>query len=141
MEATGGLAAAQSDAWHFLLVKLEDGADPEAVAAGAGAAGWRPTASTRWCPTGCRAPARWRSLATGTKLVFNIVVVVIAVVAIIIIMNTLVISVTERTTEIGTMRALGAQKSFVRRIIVWETVMTAGIFGARRRRRGSCWCC
>src|SRR5690606_5714917 len=70
------------------------------------------------------------SLATGTKLVFNIVVVVIAVVAIIIIMNTLVISVTERPTEIGTMRALGAPKSFVRRIIIWETVMTAGIFGA-----------
>jgi len=44
-------------------------------------------------------------------------------------MNTLVISVTERATEIGTMRALGAQKSFIRRMILWETVLTSGIFG------------
>ncbi|MFS8524252.1 MAG: FtsX-like permease family protein [Limnochordales bacterium] len=121
-------AAAQSDAWHFLLVKLVDGADPKAVAAELEqwlAAHGIDAMVSDWL-SGAGAVA---SLATGTKLVFNIVVVVIAVVAVIIIMNTLVISVTERTTEIGTMRALGAQKSFVRRIIVWETVMTAGLFG------------
>lgn len=122
-------SADDSDAWHFLLVKLEDGAHPAAVALEFQS--WFAendidAVVSDWL-SGAGAVA---SLATGTKLVFNIVVVVIAVVAIIIIMNTLVISVTERTTEIGTMRALGAQKSFVRRIIIWETVMTAGIFGA-----------
>ena len=129
VEGIGAVAAAaQSDAWHFLLVKLVDGADPKAVAAELeqwlAAHGFDAMVSD-WL-SGAGAVA---SLATGTKLVFNIVVVVIAVVAVIIIMNTLVISVTDRTTEIGTMRALGAQKSFVRRIIVWETVMTAGLFG------------
>lgn len=121
-------SADASSAWHFLLVRLKPGAAPSAVAAelqgffdqegiDAHVSDWL---------SGAGAVAL---LATGTKLVFNVVVLVIAVVAVIIIMNTLVISVTERTTEIGTMRALGAQKSLVRRMIVWETLFTSGMFG------------
>lgn len=68
-------------------------------------------------------------MAYSIKSVFNILILIIAVVAVIIIMNTLVISVTERIPEIGTMRAIGAQKSFVRRMILIETVMISGIFG------------
>ena len=68
-------------------------------------------------------------MAYSIKSVFNILILIIAVVAVIIIMNTLVISVTERIPEIGTMRAIGAQKSFVRRMILMETVMISGIFG------------
>lgn len=68
-------------------------------------------------------------LSYGIKNIFNGVVLVIAVVAIIIIMNTLVISVTERMGEIGTMRAIGAQKSFVRRMVMWETLLLSGIAG------------
>ena len=68
-------------------------------------------------------------LSYGIKSVFNGVVLIIAVVAVIIIMNTLVISVTERMGEIGTMRAIGAQKGFVRRMIVVETLMLSGISG------------
>lgn len=45
-------------------------------------------------------------------------------------MNTLVISVTERTSELGTMRAIGAQKGFVRKMIIAETLITSFIFGA-----------
>ena len=122
------MPAGQSNAWHFLLVKLEDGTNPALAimqfqrffdehGIDAMASGWLSGAGSI------------ALLANGTKLVFNVVVLVIAVVAVIIIMNTLVISVTERTIEIGTMRALGAQKKFVRRMIVWETVMTSGIFG------------
>ena len=122
------LPADQSNAWHFLLVKLEDGVNPalaivqfqrffDEQGIDAMASNWLGGAGSV------------ALLATGTKTVFNVVVLVIAIVAVIIIMNTLVISVTERTVEIGTMRALGAQKKFVRRMIVWETVMTSGIFG------------
>ena len=45
-------------------------------------------------------------------------------------MNTLVISVIERTGEIGTMRALGAQKGFVRKMFFIETLTIALVFGA-----------
>ncbi len=55
---------------------------------------------------------------------------VIAVVATIIIMNTLVIAITERMAEIGTMRAIGgAQKGFVRRMVLIETLLLSGIPG------------
>ena len=67
-------------------------------------------------------------LADGFKTVFN-VVSVIAIVAVIIIMNTLVISVTERIAEIGTMRAIDVHKGFVRRMIGAETVTSAFVFG------------
>jgi putative ABC transport system permease protein len=63
------------------------------------------------------------------KTIFNIIILIIAIVAVIIIMNTLVISITERIPEIGTMRAIGAQKSFVRNMVVCETGMITLIFG------------
>ena len=122
------MPAEQSDAWHFLLVKLDENVNPmvaimefqrffDEQGIDAMASGWLGGAGSI------------AFLANGTKAVFNVIVLVIAVVAVIIIMNTLVISVTERTTEIGTMRALGAQKKFIRRMIVWETVITSGVFG------------
>jgi putative ABC transport system permease protein len=80
--------------------------------------------------------SNWRAGAGGTaemsfgiQTVFNIIVLVISVVAIIIIMNTLVISVTERIPEIGTIRAIGGRKSFVRGMIIWETIIISGLFG------------
>ena len=117
-----------SGAWHFLLLKLNrpgaaarvtedlqrviDDADLNAQVLG-------------W--VGAAAPLS--QLSDGFKIVFNVVIIVIAVVAVIIIMNTLVISVTERISEIGTMRAIGARKGFVRRMIGAETVTLAFVFG------------
>jgi putative ABC transport system permease protein len=117
-----------SGAWHFLLLKLQrpgaaarvtedleqviDDADLNAQVLG-------------W--VGAAAPLS--QLSDGFKIVFNVVIIVIAVVAVIIIMNTLVISVTERISEIGTMRAIGARKGFVRRMIGAETVTLAFVFG------------
>lgn len=65
------------------------------------------------------------NLVGGIKLILNGLVVLVAFVATLIIMNTLVISVTERLQEIGTMRAIGAQKAFVRKMILTETLMLA----------------
>ncbi len=117
-----------SNAWHFLLVDVRDGADPARVAADFqrffSERGIAATTSDWLSGAGALA-----GLAHGMKSMFNIVILVIAVVGIIIIMNTLVISVTERITEIGTMRALGAQKRFVRRMIACETLITSGVFG------------
>lgn len=69
------------------------------------------------------------NLVRGIQIVLNVAIVLVAVVAVIIIMNTLVISVTERIPEIGTMRAIGARRSFVRKMILSETAILAGAFG------------
>ena len=123
-----------SGAWHFLLLKLAPGAGSEQARAqrlieqlngyfaahdiAAAAADWRAAAGG------------FSRLASVMQTVFNSTVAVIAVVAVIIIMNTLVISVTERTSEIGTMRALGARKPFVRRMFLVETLCISWLFGS-----------
>jgi putative ABC transport system permease protein len=51
----------------------------------------------------------------ATGLIFLVVAFIFA--------NTLIISIIERTAEIGTMRALGGEKSFIRRILLSETLL------------------
>lgn len=120
--------AIDSGAWHFLLIKLNR----------PGAAG-RVTKDLHQVISDAdlnaqvlgwvKAAAPFSQLSDGFKIVFNVVISLIAVVAVIIIMNTLVISVTERTSEIGTMRAIGARKGFVRLMIGAETLSLASVFG------------
>ncbi len=50
-------------------------------------------------------------------------------VAIIIIMNTLSMAALERASEIGMMRAIGAQKGFISRMFLMETAQIALVFG------------
>jgi putative ABC transport system permease protein len=116
------------DAWNNLLIRLKPQSDPEQVIKNLNeefqkrgwavqAVGWKEAAGTTAKLTGV------------TQFVFNLVLVILAFVAIIIIINTLVLSVMERTPEIGTMRAMGAEKSFIRSLFVTETLAIAGIFG------------
>ncbi len=63
------------------------------------------------------------------RIVFNIAIILVAVVAIIIMTNTLVINVVERTSEIGTMRALGAHRGFIRNMVTTEIFTISAIFG------------
>jgi len=116
-------------AWHFLIVRLTDEkyvARAAADLASFFAANDIPAQTSTWLQ-GAGVTAE---LGYGIKNIFNGIVAVIAVVAVIIIMNTLVISVTERTAEIGTMRAIGAQKSFVWKMVLCETLLLTGISGA-----------
>ncbi len=117
-----------SGAWHFMVIKLHRAGAAARVTAdlqqviddgdlNAQVMGW------------LAAAAPFSQLSNGFRTVFNVVVIVVAVVAVIIIMNTLVLSVTERMSEIGTMRAIGARKGFVRRMIGAETVSLAFVFG------------
>lgn len=78
----------------------------------------------------------WESSAGSTgesiqqlKLIINVFIIIVAIVTVIIIMNTLVVSIMERTSEIGTMRAVGAQKGFVRRMFITETLTISLVFG------------
>lgn len=115
-------------AWHFVLLRLTD----ERHLAQATA-----DIHTFFAERDVRGQvADWRQAAGamadvsfGVRWAFNAVVLVIAVVAVIIIMNTLVISVTQRLAEFGTMRAIGAQKGFIRRMMLWEALLLSAISG------------
>jgi putative ABC transport system permease protein len=116
--------ALDNNAWYFLLLDVADGASLADVGRNAGAAGNDLVIET-W---------RWGAgfiaeLAYGIRNILNVIILVVSIVAIIIIMNTLVISVTERMAEIGTVRAIGGQRNFVRSMITVEVLMITLIFG------------
>lgn len=120
--------ATDPDGWHYMMISLEDGANADAMikqlnmyfrdnSIEARAWDWLDGAGTS------------AQIANTMQVVFNVLILIVAIVAVIIIMNTLVISVTERIAEIGTMRAIGAKKSFVRWMITWETIIISFFFG------------
>ena len=120
--------AVDPNAWHNILIKLTDGAQIRRVVRelndGFASRGLEVLAYS-WID----AAGQVAEMTAAIRLVFNIIIIIIAVVAVIIIMNTLVISVTERIAEIGTMRAIGAQRRFVRRMIIFETIIITLFFG------------
>ena len=63
----------------------------------------------------------------GIGFIFNLLIIILAVVVFIIIMNTMVVSVIERTSEIGTMRAIGAEKKFVKKLFYSEAVILTSL--------------
>ena len=116
------------NSWQYIVVKLKPGVNPSRALK---------TMNTWFIDNGIDAKASgWlkgagaiAKMSNTLKIVFNLLILIIAVVGVIIIMNTLVISVTERIGEIGTMRAIGAKKSFVRSMITLETLMITVMFG------------
>lgn len=122
------LNEADRGAWHSILVRLEGGRSAKAVVAELNA--W-------FAQEGIAAEAGDWQKAAGPyaqsvdvlRIVFTIAIVILAVVAIIIIMNTMVVSVIERTGEIGTMRAVGAGRGFVRAMFAAETSVLSLAFG------------
>jgi putative ABC transport system permease protein len=121
-------ASASGGSWHFLLARLKDSRQAEAFIAetnawlaaegiAAKAGGWREAAGP------------FVQSIDAVRTVFSVAILIVSIVSIIIIMNTLVISVIERTGEIGTMRALGAQKPFVWLMFLVETLTITIVFG------------
>ena len=64
------------------------------------------------------------------KAVLYVAVLIIFVVALVIINNALVMATLERVREIGTLRAIGAQRRFILSMLVIESVVIGIIFGA-----------
>jgi len=122
------IAQADTGAWYFAMARLDKPSSAPAVIA---------SLNVWFAQEGIEAQAGDWKAAAGPfgssvdviRIVFNIAIIIVAVVAVIIMTNTLVISVIERTGEIGTMRALGAQKGFVRKMFLTETLTIAVVFG------------
>lgn len=64
------------------------------------------------------------------RLVLYVAITIIFLVALVIINNTMVMATLERTTEIGTLRAIGAQRSTVMTMFLFETVVLGLLAGA-----------
>lgn len=125
---TGAATVEPKPAWQFLLIKLRQDENSSRFLAdlakmtadidqGDHAQDWVEGAGT---------VAR---TAQTVRLVFDLMVSVVAVIVIMITMNVLVVSISERVPEIGTLRALGAKKRFIRRMILLETTFLAVIAG------------
>lgn len=120
---------ADTGAWQFILVSLKNPAFSGMTIA---------SLNSYFAKNGINAVAGdWKAAAAPfsttidlVRVVLFIVILILVIVAIIIIMNTLVVSVIERTGEIGTMRALGAQKSFIWKMLITETLCVTLVFGA-----------
>ena len=108
-------------AWNFIILKLANGSvDKKTVKElnDAFAADKIQARALTWK----KASATFTSSVDGITGIFTVLVVILAVVVFIIIMNTMTVSVIERTAEIGTMRALGAEKNFIRRLFFSESI-------------------
>jgi ABC-type lipoprotein release transport system permease subunit len=68
--------------------------------------------------------------ATLMRVVLYTAVLIIFVVALVIINNALVMATLERVREIGTLRAIGAQRRFILAMLVLESVAVGLVFGA-----------
>jgi len=129
-----GLASARSelrvdpDAWQYVVVKVKSGTSAASVRASIEAFLAREGIDARvynWID----GAGMIASTVLSIKTIFDCVAVLIGLVSLLIIMNALVISVTERSAEIGTMRAIGCTRAFVKELIVSETVMLSSLAG------------
>ena len=112
--------------WQFVLAKLDNPhADKKLVA----------QLNKRFQEEGVNAQAMdWKKAALsysgtveGIGFIFNLLIIILAIVVFIIIMNTMVVSVIERTSEIGTMRAIGAEKKFVKKLFYSEAIVLTSL--------------
>lgn len=71
------------------------------------------------------------------KAILFLVVFIIFIVALVIINNAMMMATLQRVQEIGTMRAIGAQRSFILTMILVETIMLGLTFGTAGTASGS----
>ncbi|GAB1456003.1 hypothetical protein MASR2M48_13100 [Spirochaetota bacterium] len=122
------LNAADTGAWHSILLRLDEPAKTRSFVAGLNA--WfEEEGIAAQAGDWQKAAGPYAQSVDVLRIVFTVAIVILAVVAIIIIMNTPVVSIIERTGEIGTMRALGGGKQFVRNLFAAETVTLSVVFG------------
>ncbi len=117
----------ESDAWNFLLVSLNKRGDIDAVNRALTNAGFNEESGylIRDWSASVGGSAR---LAWFLQLMFNIGLIFVSFGAVIIVTNALLLSVLERTGEIGSLRAMGATRIRVSVMIFIETLLV--VFGS-----------
>lgn len=113
-------------AWHYILMKVNNPYQTAAIIANLNAK-FQEAGLDVYAMDWKKAAYSYSGSVAGIGLVFNILIAILAIVVFIIIMNTMIVSVIERTGEIGTMRAIGAEKKFVRRLFFSETLFLTTI--------------
>jgi ABC-type lipoprotein release transport system permease subunit len=114
---TSTLKSEAVSGYTMAAVRLKDHADMEGVRARLAAQGL-PVKTARWD----EASSFFARVAGGIQAFIYFATALIFLVVAFIFMNTLIISIVERTAEIGTMRALGGERSFIRVIFLSETL-------------------
>lgn len=116
------LTLTDAAAWSFILTRVAKDKDPREVQRKVAADITKHGIEARVLD--------WRTAAGSSALLlfavrsaFNIGICFLLLGASLIVMNALVISVLERTSEIGSMRALGASQGFIRSLFVFETMI------------------
>jgi putative ABC transport system permease protein len=112
------LKAQDLTGYSMISVKLKPGTDTATFVKAAVDAGFALKSAT-WN----QASGFFASVATILQSVILAVTLLIFLIVVFILMNTLIINILERTGEIGTYRALGADKSFVSAIFLWESLI------------------
>lgn len=127
-QATTSAAATVQPAWQFLLVKLQPNTNNSQFQKDLAsfAASMDENDHVQDWVAGAGSVARG---AQTMRLIFNLMISIVGVIVVLITMNVLVVSISERVPEIGTLRALGAKKGFVRTMILLETSFLAIISG------------
>lgn len=103
----------------MIAVRLKDGSNVDAVMARLLKVPGLGIKTARWDA----ASGFYAQIATALQGFIYLATALIFLVVALIFMNTLIINVVERTGEIGTMRAVGADKSFVRGLFLAETLV------------------
>ena len=126
--AQADAASAREGSWNFQMIKLKPGVDDELFAA---------SLNADFKKADLQAKGQTWAISAGPDSQFfqliimalNLAIILLAIVSVFVIMNTLVVSVMERTSEIGTMRAVGAQKSMIRSMFIIETFLITLLSG------------
>jgi putative ABC transport system permease protein len=114
----GSLRAQTLSGYTMIAVHLADHRAVDRVSAEVAAAGLGVKAA-RWD----EASGFFARVSSGLQAFIILATALIFLIVAFIFMNTLIINIVERTSEIGTMRALGGEKSFIRRLFLAETLL------------------
>lgn len=108
--------------YTMIAVQLVPGTKPADFLAGLASAGFT-VKSVPWD----QASSFFAKVAGILEVIIYSITALIFFIVILILMNTLIINIIERTGEIGTLRAIGADKSFVSAIFIWESLILNGM--------------